>query len=523
MLRIAAGVVLGLLGGSCAAGAADCASLSRLQLADTQITVAEAVTSGVLHPAETDIHLDGLPSFCRVAGATHPSADSDIRFEVWLPATGWNGRLLGGGNGGFAGSIPYRQLAGYLKRGFAVAGSDAGHEAEADDASWAWKHPEKVKDFGWRAVHLTAQRAKAIVSAYYGKAANHSYFDSCSDGGREALMEAQRFPEDYDGILAGAPANAWSTMLAAGAVMLQRLLVDPTAYIPDRKLPFIQRAALAACDQLDGVKDGVIGDPGRCRFDPQELLCKGADANDCLTQPQIDSLKVLYGGVRDEQGNLLWPGFSMGDETGWQTWILGDAPGGSASSRYLENYFRYIASGNPTFNVLTAREDDLLRISKAAGAADLDATNPNLSRFGARGGKLILYHGWNDPAIAPENTILYYQAVEKQMGAEQAASFVQLYMIPGMEHCIGGPGASVFGQLGVATAQGPKYGIFDLLENWVENGSGSGQVIATRSAPGKDGATHTIFTRPLCAWPKVARYQGSGDTADAANFACVAP
>lgn len=518
MLRI--GLLLCFLGSS-AALAADCSSLRQLQLPQTQITVAEAVTSGVLHPAETDIHLDGLPGFCRVAGQMHPSPDSDIRFEVWLPTEGWNGRLLGGGNGGFAGSIPYRQLAGYLKRGFAVAGTDAGHQAEAEDASWAWKHPEKVKDFGWRAIHLTALRAKAILAAYYGKSAGHAYFDSCSDGGREALMEAERFPGDYDGILAGAPANAWSTMLAGGAVLMQKLLANPDAYIPDRKLPFLQRTVLAACDMLDGVKDGVIGDPAQCHFDPQGLLCKGADAANCLTQPQIDSLKTLYAGVRDSQDKLLWPGFSMGDETGWQPWILGEAPGASASALYVQNYFRYIASGNPAFNILTAGEDDLLRASKAAGAADLDATSPDLSGFHARGGKLILYHGWNDPAISPENTVSWYQSVEKQMGAEQTASFVELYMIPGMEHCLGGPGASVFGQLGLPTTQGPKYGIFDRLENWVEDGSASGPVIATKYAAGNGG--QTVFTRPLCAWPKVARYQGSGDTASAANFACVAP
>src|SRR5262249_6876310 len=258
---------------------------------------------------------------------------------------------------------------GYLKRGFAVAGTDAGHEAEGTDASWAYGHPEKIKDFGWRAIHLTAERAKQILDAYYGKRPDKSYFDSCSDGGREALMEAQRVPHDYDGILAGAPANAWSTMLAAGAGAMQRLLGDPEDYIPDRKLPVIQRASLAACDTLDGVRDNVIGDPAKCHFDPQVLLCKGDGSSDCLTQPQIDSVKALYAGIKDEHGTVIFPGFSMGDETSWKTWVVGEDPGASLSSRFVQNYFRYIVTDDPKANVLTASVDDLLRQSREKGAA----------------------------------------------------------------------------------------------------------------------------------------------------------
>jgi len=498
--------------------AADCASIMNLQLADTRILMAEAVTSDVLEIADADAPLKDLPAFCRVAGEARPAADSRIRFEVWLPAQGWNGRLLGAGNGGFAGSIYYGQLAGYLKRGFAVAGTDAGHQAEGTDASWAFGHPEKVKDFGWRAIHLMTERAKQIVDAYYGKPADKAYFDACSDGGREALMEAQRFPEDYDGILAGAPANAWSTMLAAGAGAMQSLVGNPKAYIPDRKLPALQHASLAACGALDGVKDNVIGDPAACHFDPQVLLCKGEDSADCLTQPQIDVVKTIYGGIKDEQGKLIFPGFSMGDETSWKVWLVGEDPTASLSSRFVQNYFRFMVTGDPKANVLTTSVDKLLRESREKEAADLDATNPDLSRFAGRGGKLILYHGWNDPAISPGNSVAYFESVEREMGTERAASFVRLYMIPGMEHCSGGPGASAFGQFGMETAKGPKYGLFDALENWVEKGSPNDNIIATKYAAGAKAA----FTRPLCAYPKVARYTGSGDVNDAANFACVA-
>jgi hypothetical protein len=501
--------------------AADCASLKNLALADTHITVAETVTSGALKIQGAS--LPGLPAFCRVAGEIRPTSDSRIGFEVWLPAQDWNGRLLGVGNGGFAGSIDYQRLASYLKRGFAAAGTDAGHQADGTDASWAYGHPEKVKDFGWRAIHLTAARAKQILNAYYGKPVHKSYFDACSDGGREALMEAQRFPDDYDGILAGAPANAWSTMLASGARAVQEVTGNPAAYIPAGKLPALERAALAVCDSLDHVKDGVIGDPAECRFDPQVLLCKGDDSEDCLTQPQIDTVKWLYNGIRDEKGALLFRGYSMGDETGWGLWIVGDDPVSSLTARFVENYLRYMVTGDPKFNVLTANVDELVRESRQKEAANLDATNPDLSRFAAQGGKLILYHGWNDAAIPPENTISYFESVEKTMGREKTESFARLYMVPGMEHCAGGPGASAFGQFGMETAAGPKYGLFDSLVNWVEKGSPEENVVATKYVTGPDGARKAAFTRPLCAYPRVARYTGSGDPSDAANFVCSAP
>ncbi len=515
-------VCLLVLQGSLLFGA-DCAGLKNLKLEGTTINLAEPVTSGVLEIDGAGAVMRGLPEFCRVAGVLHPTDDSEIGFEVWLPAQEWNGRLLGSGNGGFAGSIAYQQLAGYLRRGFVVAGTDAGHQAEGTDASWAYGHPEKVKDFGWRAIHLTTERAKQILTTYYGKTADKAYFDGCSDGGREALMEAQRFPEDYDGILAGAPANAWSTMLGASVGALQSLTGNPNAYIPDRKLPAIQRATLAACDALDGVKDGIIGNPAQCHFDPQTLLCTGQDSQACLTQSQVDALKSLYAGVKDKRGAIIFPGYSMGDETGWKAWIVGEDPGASLSSRFERNYFRYIVAENPKWDVLTANLDDALRQSKEKGAADLDAINPDLSRFVARGGKLILYHGWNDPAISPKNTIAYYTSLEQEMGKQKVETFVRLYMVPGMEHCSGGPGASAFGQFGMPTTQGPKYGLFDSLENWVEKGSPDEDVIATKFEAGTNGGMKAAFTRPLCAYPAVALYKGSGDANDAANFACLAP
>ncbi|MGD0731316.1 MAG: tannase/feruloyl esterase family alpha/beta hydrolase [Terracidiphilus sp.] len=521
MPRIARGFLFLLFASSSLLFAADCAGLKNLQLADTQITFAEIVTSGDFETTSSG-WLHNLPQFCRVAGQIRPTADSKIRFEVWLPVKGWNGHMVGTGNGGFAGTFYYQQMGPYLKRGFAALGSDAGHQAEGTDSTWAYGHPEKVKDFGWRAIHLTAERGKELVSAYYGKPADKSYFESCSDGGREGLMEAQRFPEDYDGIMAGAPAAAWSTSIAAGVRMVQRLS-NPADYIPDRKLPAIQRAVLAACDELDGVKDGIIGDPSQCHFDPQVLLCKQDDELDCLTQPQIGTLKLLYGGAVGDKNTKLAPGVSMGDETGWKDWIIGMDPNASYGVRYVINYFRYMVASDPKLNVLTADPNEMLRRSKEKNAANLDAVDPDLSRFAARGGKLILFHGWDDPAIPPGNTIIYFESVEKQMGADKTGSFARLYMVPGMEHCGLGPGANSLGQYGGETSARPKYGLFDSLENWVEKGSPLENVVATHYEVGADGTRKPGFTRPLCSYPKVARYLGSGDTNDAANFACVAP
>ncbi len=520
MVRIACGIVFLLGVQSSLLHGADCGVLKNFSAEFTTITSAEPVTAGTLAASDREPALQGLPAFCRVTGILRPTSDSKIRFEIWLPQQDWNGRLLGTGNGGFAGSIGYQEMQGYLKRGFAVAGSDAGHEAEGTDATWAFGHPEKVKDFGWRAVHLMTESAKQIVAAYYGKPQQKAYFDACSDGGREALMEAQRFPDDYDGILAGAPAYAWSTVMTSGVAAMQAL-GDPKAYISNWKLDAIQKASLDACDALDGVKDGVIGDPPKCHFDPQVLLCKADETLDCLTQPQIDSLKMLYAGAKDREGHSFGAGFSMGDETGWRQWVIGEDPEASLFARFVRNNFRYVVTGDPKWNGLAADVSEMLKLSREKTAVDLDSTNPDLSRFAAHGGKLILYHGWNDPAISPGYTIDYLKQVQQTMGAAKVDGFAHLYMIPGMEHCLGGPGASAFGQFGIQTAKGPKYGLFDSLQNWVEKGSPVDDVVGTKYESPQGGKV--LMTRPLCAYPKVAKYKGNGDSNEAANYACAEP
>ena len=519
MSRLTCALALALFPATAAFAANDCAGLKSLALPDTTLATTETVPAGGLMlpggPSRKD-----MPAFCRVTGILHPTADSVIRFEVWLPQGGWNGRLLNGGNGGFAGSIGYGQMASNLVRGYATAGTDAGHQAEAEDASWAYHHPEKITDFGYRAVHLTALRSKDVVKAFYGQPQKTAYFDACSDGGREALMEAQRFPEDYDGILAGAPANNWVHMLSAGISLAKITTLNPGAYISSMKLPAINQASLAACDAKDGLKDGIVSDPAHCNFDPAVLLCKGTEDVSCLTSPQIGSLRSFYGGGgRDADGKQIFPGLMPGDENPiWHDWLLHNAPSGS---NYLTGFFRYMVYSDPTWDPLKANSTEALKVAMERTAKDVDATDPDLARFAARGGKLMIYHGWNDPAISPLNTINYATQVKEKMGADRAASVMRVYLVPGMEHCVNGPGPNVFGQLSLPGASGEGSGAMDLLQMWVENGKAPGIVLAAKIAGTKEAPIRTV--RPLCPWPQAAKYDGSGDPKVPASFACVAP
>ncbi len=449
-------------------------------------------------------------------------AESHIQFEVWLPSQSWNQRFRGLGNGGFAGQIGYTQLADSIRRGYASAATDDGHEANGIDATWAYHHPEKVKDFGYRAVHLTAQNAKAVINAFYSESLQHSYFDGCSDGGREALMEAQRFPEDYDGILAGAPANYWTHLVTSGLAVTQALMANPEAYISELKLPAINAAVMAACDAGDGVKDGIINDPRKCHFDPSTLLCHGDESRSCLTAPQIKALKAIYAGGRDAKGRQIFPGFMPGSENGWGDWVTGNGPGLSAGNGFVNGYFRYIVMEDGVWNPLNANLDDALRAADEKTAQALNSTQADLAGFVSRGGKLILYHGWNDPAISPLNTINYYESVRSKMGPAGTEGSVRLYMAPGVGHCFGGPGANSFGQLGTVTAKGPKYGMFDALQAWVEKGTPPDEIIGTKYT-GDDREKPVQMTRPLCPYPQEAQYKGSGDPNDSANFSCAAP
>ena len=457
------------------------------------------------------------PAFCRVAATLAPTADSDIKVEIWMPAAGWNGKFRGVGNGGFAGSINYRGLAGSVMLGYATASTDTGHSSEG--AEWGLGHPEKVVDYGFRAVHEMTLDAKTVVKSFYGDAVKKSYFASCSNGGRQALMEAQRFPDDYDGILAGAPANSWVPLLTGGLKVAQTL--DGPGYIPGAKVPAIAKAVLAACDELDGVKDGVLNDPRQCHFDPSALLCKGKDSDECLTSPQIAALKQIYAGTRDASGKLLLPGMVPGAEDGdggWKDWITGPEEGKSIGTGFVHGFFAYMVYGQKDWDFRHANIDSSLKAAYDKTGDAMDAMNPDLKPFLGRGGKLILYHGWNDPAIPALSTVNYYENVLAKIGKEDTEKSIRLYMIPGMQHCAGGPGATLFGQFGGPPSDDAEHDAFTALVEWVEQGKAPGTLIATKNA---EGPAKPGMTRPLCAYPQVAKFKGTGDPANAASFECV--
>ena len=505
---------------SAALAAESCESLAKLDLASTSMSRAESVPAGSFTPPGGKAIPD-LPAFCRVAGVIQPSSDSHIEFEVWMPTSGWNGKFQGVGNGGFAGAISYEQLGGVLAHGYATASTDTGHHAGGTDASWALKHPEKIADFGYRAIHETAVKAKAILTAFYGESPKRSYFSSCSNGGRQALMEAQRYPEDYDGIVAGAPANYWTHLLANANWDLLAILGDKDSYIPSKKLPAIESAALAACDALDGVKDKVIEDPLRCHFDPGVLLCNGPETDSCLTAPQLTALRKLYAGGRTSDGKQIFPGYSPGGEAepgGWLPWITGASPEHSLMFAFGTQYYKNMVFDDPAWDYHKFDPDRDTQTADEKSAPVLNATDPDLTRFRARGGKLILYHGWSDAAIAPRNAINYYDSVVAKMGAKQAGTFVRLFMVPAMQHCGGGAGPNDFGQF--SAGGDPEHNVNAAVERWVEQGIAPEQIVATKHASDFDQKSAVVRTRPLCAYPLVAHYKGSGSTDDAANFTC---
>ena len=505
-----------------------CQKLSALKIPNTTITSAQSVAAGTfVGPPEAFSGQDmspfykTLPAFCRVLAKAKPTPDSDIKIEVWLPASGWNGKLQGIGNGGFAGMIDTRQIGESVKAGYAATATDTGHTGSPIDAAWALGHPEKVVDFGHRGIHEMTRVAKAVTTAFYGKPPRRSYFGGCSDGGREALMEAQRYPEDYDGILAGAPANYWTRLLSTAAADTQALTLDPASFIPQSKIPAIAAAVNAACDKLDGVQDGILNDPRQCHFDPATIQCKAEDSEKCLTAPQVVAMKKLYAGLRDSHGKELFPGFLPGAEEGeggWGLWITGPAPNKSLIAFFGIHYFSNMVYGKADWDYKTFQVDEGLKAANEKTASGLNAVNPDLKAFKTRGGKLILYHGWDDPAISALNTINYYNSVIAKMGQRETDSFVRLYMAPGVQHCAGGPGPDSYGEVGDLNPTDPKYSLDAALEQWVEKGTVPSTVIATKFS--SEDRQHATMTRPLCPYPQAAKYKGSGDTNDAANFSC---
>jgi feruloyl esterase len=425
-----------------------------------------------------------------------PSPDSDIKSEVWLPESGWNGKFQAVGNGAWAGSIQYGALAEALRRGYAAASTDAGHSGA--DASFALGHPEKLIDFGYRAVHETAVQGKATIAAFYGRAPRLSYFNGCSGGGRMAFQEAQRFPADFDAILAGAPGYDRVNQSMQMLMNAKATLDDPASMIPPSKYSAIHRAALDACDARDGLKDGLISEPLRCRFDPAVLACTGTDTPDCLTPAQLGAAKKIYAGVKHPKtGVEVFPGLEAGSELSW-----GGPAGGPVPLAVAGDLFKYVVFQNPNWDFRTF---DLARDYAAVHAVDnlaLSPTSADLTPFAARGGKLLVYHGWADMNVAPRSSVAYYDRLVTTMGQGGVDGAVRFFFAPGMAHCGGGDGPNVFDAL-------------TPLEQWREQGIAPKAIVASHATNGT-----VDRTRPLCPYPQVARYTGTGSIDQAANFVC---
>ena len=434
-----------------------------------------------------------LPEHCRIAATLKPSADSDIKIEVWLPTQTWNGKFQVVGNGGWAGNISFPAMATALQEGYATASTDTGHVG--GNALFAIEHPEKLVDFAYRSVHEMTVQAKALINAHYGRAPRLSYWNGCSTGGRQGLMSAQKYPEDFDAIVAGAPANNQTHMHAWDVSVSTPVLKSPESAVPAAKLEVLNKAVLNACDAKDGVKDGVLNDPRSCKFDVASLQCKAGDADNCLTAAQVASVKRVYEPAKTSSGQVLFPGKAFGSETGWAPYV-----GGQNSPPISVGSF-HVAYQNAKWDPLAFDLDrDVKAVDEKVGAI-VNAVNPDLSKFKARGGKLIMYHGWNDTAISPGNAIDYYTSVQQKMGGKQD-DFIRLFMAPGMQHCGGGPGPNQVNWMAA-------------LERWRENGEAPNRINAALV-----GNNQVQITRPLCPYPQVAAYKGTGSTDEASSFVC---
>jgi feruloyl esterase len=482
-----------------------CEGLTGLKLSKTTITSAQIVAAGEFAPPAAPGRAGGrgpapiyktLPAFCRVSVTLTPTSDSDIKSEIWLPVAGWNGKFEVDGNGGWAGNIGYQAIAQALANGYASASTDTGHTVPS--ASFALGHPEKMIDFGYRAVHVTTVAGKALISAFYGDAPQESYFNGCSTGGRQAMNAVQRYPSDFNGVIAGAPVNPMTRLHAGSMHNTMFAHRDEATYIPPEKYAMIHKAALAACDKLDGVEDGVIENPMACKFDPKVLECKGADAPTCLTKPQVELANAIYGGTFNPRTKeLVFPGLERGSELGWRV-TAGPEPEGPAIDT-----FRYVVFDDPNWDWKTLNFDGDIALSDKKGNATINAVETDLTPFFSAGGKLLMYHGWADPNVAPRNTVNYYNSVLKTMGgASKVSGEIRLFMAPGMGHCGGGDGPNTFDKI-------------EVLDKWVTTGKAPDSIVASHSTDGK-----VDRTRPLCPFPQVAKYKGTGNTDDAANFTC---
>ena len=481
------------------------------------VTIVSATTVEAAH---------NVPRHCDIRGMILP----DIGFAVKLPDD-WNGRFLMVGNGGYAGRIRDDDMPAALQKGYATASTDTGHDVRIDPfGTFAYRNRQKTIDYCFRAVHETAILSKEIIETHYGKPPDYSYFEGFSTGGRQGLMEALRYPEDFDGIIAGCPLLDFSGTQMWGIWNARAL--EGEGAIPVEKLPALAAAVYKKCDGVDGLVDGVIDDPLQCSFDPGKdvpVCAAGSDGNDCFTTAQVEALKKIYDGVRNSKGELLYPGLSPGAEafgtqpnwfgfpnpcSGWYGWIIGtprlkrivgdDFPGTPSLTLALADHFmKYLAFevDNPDYDWRTFNFDtDPAKMAYISSI--LDAKSPDLRAFAQRGGKVLVYHGWSDAAVSPLRSVAYYDDVCAFMGAK-TDEFFRLYMVPGAFHRTCGVG---FGEVDWLTP----------MVQWVEKGIAPKEIIGAHRTP--EGELDR--TRPLCPYPGVAQYKGQGSIDEADNFEC---
>jgi feruloyl esterase len=498
------------------AAAADCNELASLALENGRVTSATLIEAGQFQPPASPFGpppgvtggpYANLPAFCRVQATLTPTQDSDIKVEVWLPAEGWNGKFAGIGNGIWAGQLSISQLAPPLSRGYAAATTDTGHTGTGLTAEWAVGHPEKLVDFGHRAVHLMTVTAKQAIAAYYERPPQLSFWDSCSTGGRQGLMSAYRYPDDYDAISAMAPANPMTDLMTQSMWASWVNKRSAGAQLDPGKLALVHQTVLQQCDALDGLQDGVIGRPEACRFEPASLVCPAGSTDNCLTAPQADAMQAIYDGVRGNDGRQLLPGWPRGAEMQLTALVMGPEPFPVAMSYFKDLVHGDNANWDWTKMDYAAETDS----ARDYGAAILNVPADGLDAFFARGGKLLLSHGWNDGLIPASNTLAFHSALSTRLDAGTKERQLRLFMAPGMEHCSGGEGPNSFDTLGT-------------LDTWASSGQAPERILATRAAAAMPNAPQLPpMSRPLCPYPQIARHDGVGDTADATSFRCEVP
>jgi len=508
--------------------AARCSALAGLRLADTRIVSAALVPAKA---SETTIagETPGYRSFCRVVARVRSAPDSDIGVEIWLPAEGWAGVFHGNGNGGFAGVLAggYSGMVDGLRRGFATATTDAGTApASPLEGDALIDHPRKWRDWGRLSTHVMTTTGKAITKAFYGRDAKRSYYTGCSTGGQQGLIESLYYPDDYDGILVGAPVINRTWGHAAVLWDYAAAHRTPGSPLSDAKLKLLNKAAIATCwRQGHGLAgDPFVSDPLSCAFDPAVLKCSGAASDACLTESEVATARAFYSGPTDRDGKARYfgwlPGSEMPGTFGWsflQT-PIGDQPPFAA-------LFKWVFGADWNWKAFDF-DRDMPAVDARLGPIVNDATRGSLAAFAARGGKLIIYHGLADTLVAPAQSIAFYERQAAQFGdAHDLADSARLFLAPGMMHCGGGTGPDAFNAtLGIPPpppSDDPRHDIFSALIAWADRGQAPDRIVATKFASANPGKIE--MQRPLCAFPKKAVYRGWGSTASASNFFCAPP